>query len=142
MSPAGVRCKSTGNCGEQSDVAAYLAIKADATNRTTTYVVKVKPPGDHVFCIVGATPQPTWETVEDMKVAHWANVIVIDPWLNFACLARRYIYVAAAKMDIWLGKGKRIFWKGNNGQSPGWYQPEGDYLGRFLDSDLAYEKAD
>jgi hypothetical protein len=140
MTTWGKLFESTGNCGEQSAVAAYLAIKADSTNRATTYLVKVTKPGDHVFCVVDADGQPTWRTVGDMKTAIDSTFfIVIDPWMNFACLAPEYPDMAADKMNKWLARGKRIYWEGNNCKSPGYYQPGGDYIARFRDSRLAYE---
>jgi hypothetical protein len=132
--------KRTGNCLEQGAVAAYLAIKADATNRATTYVLTVEDPGDHVFCVVGASQKPAWRTVADMERG-FALAIVIDPWMHFACYAAEYPRFASGKLQQWLARGKRIFWSGNDMKSNGWYQPAGDYEARFLDSPLSYEPA-
>jgi hypothetical protein len=142
MMTCGVLYKSTGNCHEQSDVAAYLAISDDPTNRATTWLVELQPPGDHVFCVVDADAEPKWKKVGDMKTAIESTFfIVIDPWMKIACLAPEYPDMAAAKMNKWLARGKRIFWQGNDGNSPGFYQPGGDYVARFLDSELAFVKA-
>lgn len=129
---------ATGNCGEQSAVAAYRAMVTDSASSLATYLVTVTSPGDHVFCLVGTVVPPSWTKVSEMKNAA-ATLIVIDPWMHFACRASDYPARAGEKMDKWLKAGKRIYWSGNDGKKPGWYQPGGDYVARFLDSKLTYE---
>jgi len=137
-------CLATGNCGEQAAVAAFLAIKSDPNVKAKTYLVTVCPPGDHVFCVTDLSTAPSWKNVADM-VKDFGNCfgIVIDPWMNFACHVSEYEQEAEKKMKQWLSKGKRIWWQGNDVKNPkvGWYQPGGDYVARFLDSPLTYEKA-
>lgn len=134
--------KAAGNCLEQSDVAVFLSCKADKGSNRTTYLVKVNPPGDHGFCIVGASKKPSWTSVESMSNdVSSDSIIVIDPWMHFVCKATEYPRKASEKMQQWLGRGKRIFWNGNDTNSSGWYQPGGDYVARFLDSKLSYESA-
>jgi hypothetical protein len=133
--------KRTGNCLEQAAVAAYLAVVADEANRGTTYVVEVTPPGDHTFCVVGASRRPVWRTVAEMADGRSGLAVVIDPWMHFACYAAEYPLFAAGKLQQWLARGKRIFWRGTDMKSDGWYQPSGDYAARFLDSPLSYEAA-
>ena len=67
---------------------------------------------------------------------------IIDPWMNFACYVPNYKTKANDKMTKWLGLGKRIYWEGKKGNSPGWYQPGGDYTDALASSTLKFEKAD
>jgi len=131
----------TGNCSEQSAVAAYLAITIDWHVATSTYVVTIMPPGDHLFCVVGLTGDG-WPNVAAMKSdGAGPQPIVIDPWMNFVCYASQYPEKAGDKMEKWLAVGKRIAWWGNDMKTHGWYQPGGDYVARFLDSKLKYQRA-
>lgn len=132
---------ATGNCMEQSAVAAYRAITLDGGVRNSTGVVTIKPPGDHMFCIVGLTGS-LWRNVASMKNdSAIPRPIVIDPWMNLVCYASQYPDEAGSKIQKWLSVGKRIFWWGNDQNRIGWYQPGGDYVDRFLDSNLGYEPA-
>ena len=132
-----------GNCSEQSDVAAYLAIGLDRSIRDLTYIAELSNPGDHVFCVIlRRSDPPSWRNVAEMIGGCTdALAFILDPWMNLSCYAASYRGMASAKMNKWLGQGKRIDWAGKDGKTGGWYQPGGDYLESFLYSPLKYEKA-
>lgn len=132
-----------GNCAEQSDMAAFLAITWDNTARHLTYIAELADPADHVFCIIlRRRDPPSWRNVAEMvQGCVDSQAFILDPWMNFSCHAGSYKNMASAKMGKWLSEGKRINWGGKTQNAPGWYQPGGDYLECFLNAPLAFEKA-
>jgi hypothetical protein len=126
-----------GNCAEQACVAVYLVLRKDP--QAGVWFVTIAAPGDHAFVVVGPATEPAWPTVAGMTTAADTD-LVIDPWLNLACQAKTYPTCAADKLRKWLAESKRIYWKGNDGKTEGWYQPGGDYAARFQDSKLEYVK--
>ncbi|PZW42186.1 hypothetical protein C8P66_11978 [Humitalea rosea] len=132
-----------GNCAEQSDMAAFLAIKWDNTVRDLTYIAELDDPADHVFCVIlRRRDPPSWRNVAEMiQGCVDSQAFVLDPWMNFSCYAASYNSMASAKMGKWLSEGKRINWGGKTQNAPGWYQPGGDYLECFLHARLDFKKA-
>ena len=76
-----------------------------------------------------------WEKVQEPPKSAEA-AIVIDPWANVCTTAAQYGTAFATKMNLWLGKGKRISTGGNNWEAPG-----EQYMNAFNGSDLVISNA-
>ncbi len=119
----------SGNCGEMADMAAYLANECEHIPADQIYIGILSSPGQHVFCLVADAVIPranrSAQTLFGFcKAAQ--NHLIIDPWLNTACLSGAYIRRTRERLIKWAGDGKRISWNGSQGQ--GWYPPAGEYM--------------
>lgn len=120
----------SGNCGEMSDVAAFYANEHEHVPAPHIYIGVITAPGQHVFCLISDAPIPAplrvANTVFNFCRAQPAHMI-IDPWLNTACLTRHYVAETKVRLTKWQTEGKRISWGGPDGTRKGWYPPAGEY---------------
>lgn len=126
-----------GNCGEMAALSAYWSLKTELIRRDHIYVGAVTAPGDHAFCLVAGvqiTKGLRFASVKEFTRSSSARAwVIIDPWLNVACSADRYLIEGGQKLDKWTSDGKRICWHGG-ADKWGWYAPNGDYKDKFTEA--------
>lgn len=121
--------ESAGNCEE---MAIYAAKIVSDEIPDAAYIARLKPPGDHVFCVV-AKPKPRAELANAYALANYRDWVVIDPWLNVCCSASEYPGRCCSQLQNWANSGKRILWKGE------FYDPVGSYKDTFTTSGVKIE---
>jgi hypothetical protein len=127
----------SGNCFEMAVMSAYFAMSKYNASADELRLGSVLPPGDHAFCLIGATKEVRDEedldSVNELTGTRLAEVAyIVDPWLNTACKAKYYLMHARQRFQKWHKDCKRISWSGEDGRSPGWYSPLGDYDKVFM----------
>ena len=119
-----------GNCLEMAMASIFLAVNDYNADAAKTYYVAITPPGDHAFCLIGASPN--WASVSAMS----GTGIVIDPWLNICCLADDYSQRATEKLGKWHRNGKRIAVYDDQ-DNLWWADTAGTYRANFLTAPLS-----
>jgi hypothetical protein len=124
-----------GNCEEMAINAAKLA-SGIAEAKGLTYLGKLQPPGDHVFCIV--VRNPPWRVLPRVEqfpsLDNFSDWVVIDPWLNVCCTANTYPAEVNRQLQKWADSGKRILWNRK------FHLPTGSYKQKFMVSSVQFKK--
>ena len=119
-----------GNCWEMSVLSAYYILNDKHIDRDLIYITAVHIPADHMFCLVWDEKIETkreFKSVLDFTSSKLAqSSIIVDPWLNVACRACRYLEQVDQKLEKWAREGKRIAWAPHP-QYAGWHVPNGPY---------------
>lgn len=94
-----------GNCLEQCAAAClYLAGRKESP---PFYVVRLKPPADHVFVVIGQAPAGDGAFPDDF--AQWdAQAVIVDPWVSICCKARDYPALWKLKLDVMGAAGEEL----------------------------------
>jgi hypothetical protein len=127
--------KLAGNCAEMAIFAAQL-VNALPIEKGLVHLGSLRPPGDHVFCIV--IRKPPWKalpTVNEFK--SWdgfSEYVIIDPWLNVCCTASDYPAEVELQLQKWGTSGKRILWQGK------FYLPTGTYKQTLMNTSVQFKK--
>lgn len=120
-----------GNCGEMCLVSAFLANEHEHVPANQIYYASLGTPSDHSFCIIADAEIPPAQrqhtTVFGFCKLH-PDLLMVDPWLNTACLASDYVRLTRERLAKWQADGKRVKWGGVNSTAPGWYPPAGAYM--------------
>ena len=119
-----------GNCWEMSVLSAYYILNDKHIDRDFICIASVFYPADHMFCVISEVrikERQVYASISDfISDGSGLSSIIVDPWLNVACLARNYLEEVEKKLDKWTMEGKRISWA-EGPQGPGWYAPNGGY---------------
>jgi hypothetical protein len=119
-----------GNCHEMALVACLYAKDVLPTG---IWLGSIGGLGNHAFCLLGPTTDPTWTCTLYMSLSTDIGAWVVDPWANVCCDARTYHTDFCRKMEDWGDGGKQILSKG------GWVDPASwDYKTGFLIGDLSF----
>lgn len=101
------RYNRIGNCYEMALLAAYYAAEMEEL-KGSVWLVTIDEVGDHVFCLLGPTKMPTWDSVVIMSKSNDITSWVVDPWANTCCTAADYFAKFMTKMAQWSSSGKQI----------------------------------
>lgn len=120
-----------GNCAEMCLVSAFLANEYEHVPRNQIYYASLGPPSDHSFCVISDAEIPVAQRQHGSVFGFcklYPGLLMVDPWLNTACLASDYVRESKSRLEKWQVDGKRVKWGGVNSTAPGWYPPAGDYM--------------
>ncbi len=94
-----------GNCLEQcAAVCLYLAGRRE---NPVFHVVRLQPPADHVFVVIGQAPAGDGSFPDDF--AQWsAQAVIVDPWVSICCKAQDYPFVWKLKLDVMGASGEEV----------------------------------